>query len=43
MSRTTLLPVAIFFVWSPDSSPDAHTPSIPLALEQVGDEVTIPS
>jgi len=35
--------VAIFFAWSPDSSPDAHTPSIALALEQVGDEVAIPS
>lgn len=35
--------VAIFFAWSPDNSPDARTPSIPLALSQVGDEVTIPS
>jgi hypothetical protein len=35
--------VAIFFAWSPDSSPDAHTPSIALALSQVGDEVAIPS
>ena len=35
--------VAIFFTWSPDNSPDAHTPSIPLALSQVGVEVAIPS
>ena len=35
--------VAIFFTWSPDNSPDAHTPSIALALSQVGDEVAIPS
>jgi hypothetical protein len=33
--------IAIFFAWSPDS-PDARTASIPLALSQVGDEVTIP-
>jgi hypothetical protein len=35
--------VAIFFAWSPDSSPDSHTPSIPLALSQIGAEVAIPS
>ena len=35
--------VAIFFTWSPDGSPDSHTPSIPLALSQVGIEVAIPS
>ena len=35
--------VAIFFAWSPDASPDARTPSIALALSQVGDEVAIPS
>jgi len=34
---------AIFFVWSPDASPDSRTPSIALALSQIGDEVPIPA
>jgi hypothetical protein len=35
--------VAIFFTWSPDNSPDLRTPSIALALSQIGDEVAIPA
>jgi hypothetical protein len=35
--------IAIFFAWSPDSSPDSRTPSIALALSQIGDEVPIPA
>jgi hypothetical protein len=35
--------VAIFFFWSPDNSPDARTPSIDLALSQIGTGVVIPS
>jgi hypothetical protein len=33
---------AIFFTWSPENSPDPRTPTIALALSQVGTEVTIP-
>jgi hypothetical protein len=35
--------VAIFYVWSPDTSPDSKTATIGLALSHVGDEVAIPS
>jgi hypothetical protein len=35
--------IAIFYTWTPDNAPDAHTPSIALALSQVGDEIAIPS
>jgi len=34
---------AIFFNWSPANSPDPQTPSIDLALSQVGTEVPIPN
>ena len=34
---------AIFFTWSPDSSPDPRTPSIDQALSTVGTAVVIPS
>jgi hypothetical protein len=34
---------AIFFSWSPDNSPDARTPSIDLALAQVGTAVPVPA
>jgi hypothetical protein len=33
---------AVFFWWSPTNSPDEHTPSIDLALAQVGTAVPIP-
>lgn len=36
-------PTAIFFTWSPDSSPDPRTASIDQALSTVGTAVTIPS
>jgi hypothetical protein len=35
--------IAIFFAWVPDNSPDQRTPSIALALSQIGDEVPIPA
>jgi hypothetical protein len=35
--------IAILFTWSPETSTDARTPSIPLALSQIGDEVAIPA
>jgi hypothetical protein len=35
--------IAIFFSWSADTSPDTRTPSIALALSQIGDEVPIPA
>jgi len=35
--------IAIFFYYSSDTSPDARTPSIALALSQIGDEVPIPA
>jgi len=34
---------AVFFAWSPESSPDPRTSSIPLALSQVGTGVDVPS
>jgi hypothetical protein len=33
---------ALFFWWSPSNSPDEHTPTIDLALAQVGTAVPIP-
>jgi len=38
----TLGNVAIFFAWSPDTAPDPREASIPLALSQLGSEVSIP-
>jgi hypothetical protein len=34
---------AVFFSWVPDNAPDTRTPSIPIALSQVGVGVDIPS
>jgi hypothetical protein len=34
--------IAIFYTWTPDNAPDARTPSLALALSQVGDEIAIP-
>jgi hypothetical protein len=38
----TLGNVVIFFTWNPDDAPDAREASIPIALQQLGDEVPIP-